>query len=156
MTVRPLVRAASSSDLSDLRAMLEEYAASLGVDLSYQDFARELRELPGDYAPPAGALLVAHLEKAAVGMVAMRPRGPGRAEMKRLYVRPAARGTGLGRQLTHAIIDTARQAGYREMCLDTLPTMQDAQRLYERLGFRDVPPYYDSPVAGTRYMTLDL
>lgn len=156
MTARPLVRAAGPGDLADIRAMLEEYAASLGVDLSYQDFARELRDLPGDYAPPGGALLVAHLDAAAVGMVAMRPRGGGRSEMKRLYVRPAARGTGLGRHLADAIIHAARQAGYREMCLDTLPTMRDAQRLYQRLGFRDMPPYYDSPVAGTRYMTLDL
>jgi ribosomal protein S18 acetylase RimI-like enzyme len=151
-----MVRAAGPGDLSDIRAMLEEYAAGLGVDLSYQDFARELRDLPGDYVPPAGALLVGHVDAAAVGMVAMRPRSPDRSEMKRLYVRPAARGTGLGRQLADAIIDAARLAGYREICLDTLPTMQNAQRLYEHLGFRDVSPYYDSPVAGTRFMMLDL
>lgn len=136
--------------------MLAEYAANLGVDLSFQDFDREVRDLPGAYGPPQGALLIAHIGAATAGMVAMRQRGADRCEMKRLYVRPSARGTGLGRQLAEAIIDAARAAGYREMCLDTLPAMHDAQRLYQRLGFRDVAPYYDSPVAGTRYMTLSL
>ena len=136
--------------------MLAEYADSLGIDLSFQDFAREVRDLPGDYVPPSGALLVAQGETAALGMVAMRQRGAGRAEMKRLFVRPAARGTGLGRQLVEAIITEARRDGYQEMCLDTLPSMGDAQRLYQRLGFHDVPPYYDSPVACTRYMALAL
>ena len=93
---------------------------------------------------------------ATLGMVAMRQRGAGRVEMKRLFVRPAARGTGLGRQLAEAIIAEARRSGYREMCLDTLPSMGDAQRLYERLGFHDVAPDHDFPVAGTRYMALAL
>jgi ribosomal protein S18 acetylase RimI-like enzyme len=156
MPTSPLVRAAGPDDLPEIRAMLAEYAASLGIDLSFQGFDREVRDLPGDYRPPSGALLIAHIGAVAAGMVAMRQRVPDRCEMKRLYVRPSARGTGLGRQLAEAIVATGRAAGYRDMCLDTLPMMGDAQRLYERLGFRDVAPYYDSPVAGTRYMALTL
>jgi ribosomal protein S18 acetylase RimI-like enzyme len=156
MPAAAIIHPATADDLPEVRAMLGEYADSLGIDLSFQGFARELRNLPGDYSPPTGALLVAHDDTAAMGMVAMRQRGPERVEMKRLFVRPAARGTGLGRQLVEAIIHEARRAGYREMCLDTLPSMGDAQRLYERLGFHDVAPYYDSPVAGTRYMARAL
>ena len=156
MPAAAVIHPATLDDLPEIRAMLAEYADSLGIDLSFQDFAREVRDLPGDYGPPSGALLVAHGETAALGMVAMRRRGAGRVEMKRLFVRPAARRTGLGRQLVEAIITEARRDGYREMCLDTLPSMGDAQRLYERLGFHDVAPYYDSPVAGTRYMSRAL
>jgi GNAT superfamily N-acetyltransferase len=152
----PAIHPATPADLPDIRAMLAEYADGLGIDLSFQNFAREVRDLPGDYAPPAGALLIACLESAAIGMIAMRRRGPTRVEMKRLFVRPTARGTGLGRQLVEAIMAEARRAGYLEMCLDTLPSMADAQRLYERLGFHDVAPYYESPVPGTRYMSRTL
>ena len=156
MPAGAVIRQATPADVPQVRALMAEYAASLGVDLSFQDFAAEVRDLPGGYAPPFGALLVAQYQTRAVGMVAMRQRDVERVEMKRLFVRPAARGTGLGRQLVEAIIEAARRAGYREMCLDTLPSMGDAQRLYERLGFHDVPPYYDSPVAGTRYMARAL
>lgn len=136
--------------------MLQEYAAALGVDLAFQGFRREMQELPGDYAPPAGALLVARVGSRCSGMVALRQVDERRSEMKRLYVRPSARGAGLGRQLAERIITEARVRGYGEMVLDTLPIMQAAQRLYEDLGFRDIAPYYPSPVPGTRYMALML
>jgi ribosomal protein S18 acetylase RimI-like enzyme len=150
------IRPAAQGDLADIRLMLGEYAAGLGIDLSFQGFDREVRDLPGDYTPPSGALLIARTGERALGMVAMRRRGPARAEMKRLFVRPAARSAGLGRRLAEAIIEAARAAGYHEMVLDTLPTMADAQELYARLGFRDMPPYYESPIAGTRFMALAL
>ena len=136
--------------------MMQEYAAWLRVDLCFQNFSQELAGLPGDYALPDGALLVAQGEAALVGMVALRRKDAHLGEMKRLYVRDAARGTGLGRQLAERIIAEARARGYREICLDTLPVMQDAQHLYVRLGFRDIPPYYSSPVVGTRFMALAL
>lgn len=136
--------------------MLEEYAAWLRVDLCFQDFAKELAELPGDYAPPRGDLYIAREGDATVGMVAFRAHPSGRAEMKRLFVRPQARGAGLGLALVARVIEGARAAGHKSMILDTLPVMSDAQRLYEQFGFRDIAPYYDSPIAGTRYMELDL
>lgn len=136
--------------------MLNEYSESVGVDLCFQGFAQELAGLPGEYARPAGALLIALDAGVAVGMVAMRPRRDGRAEMKRLYVRAAARGTGLGRLLADAVICEGAKCGYSSIVLDTLPGMHTAQHLYETLGFRDIAPYYNSPVAGTRFMELPL
>ena len=150
------IKRAGPADLAEVRAMLEEYAAWLRVDLCFQDFARELRELPGDYTPPRGDLYIARNHAAALGMAAFRAHASGRAEMKRLFVRPQARGTGLGRALVERVIGGARDAGYTHMVLDTLPVMSDAQRMYERFGFRDIAPYYDSPIAGTRFMELDL
>lgn len=149
---------AAPADLPVVRMMLQEYADWIGVDLSFQDFTRELRDLPGDYVPPGGDLYIARAadEEEAVGMVAFRARPDGRAEMKRLFVRPSARGGGVGRLLVRHVIDAARAAGYTHMILDTLPIMRDAQRMYERFGFRDIAPYYDSPIAGTRYLELDL
>ena len=136
--------------------MLRDYAAWLGIDLSFQDFTREVEALPGDYAPPGGDLYIARAEHGTVGMVAFRGHGNGRAEMKRLFVRPSARASGIGRRLVERVIHGARGAGYTHMILDTLPVMADAQRMYERFGFRDIAPYYDSPIRGTRYMELDL
>lgn len=150
------IREARDEEMGGVRGLMEEYASWLGLDLSFQDFARECRELPGEYAPPAGALLVALVGGELGGMVALRPRGEGRCEMKRLYVRPNARGLGLGRALANQVLAEARQRGYHEIVLDTLPVMQDAQQLYGRLGFRDIEPYYSSPVAGTRFMALTL
>jgi ribosomal protein S18 acetylase RimI-like enzyme len=112
--------------------------------------------LPGDYEPPAGALLIARIDGQPAGMVALRPNGKGRGEMKRLFVQSEARGHGLGRQLAERIIEEARARGYTAIVLDTLPMMKDAQRMYELLGFVDIEPYYDSPVVGTRFMSLDL
>ena len=150
----PVLSLATASDLPDIRELLEEYAEWVGIDLGFQGFDRELRDLPGSYAPPAGALVIARRDAAAVGMVALRRIDESRCEMKRLYVRPAARGIGLGRQLAERIIAEARDRRYREMVLDTLPVMGDAQQLYVALGFRDIAPYYPSPIAGTRFMAL--
>lgn len=147
---------AHPDDLSAIRQLLDEYAAFLGMDLEFQHFAHERQHLPGDYAPPRGVLLLARLDGAPAGMAALRPRDGARCEMKRLFVRREARGAGLGRQLAERIIAEARSIGYREMLLDTLPIMQDAQRMYVALGFRDIAPYYDSPIPGTRYMALTL
>lgn len=136
--------------------LLEEYAASLGVDLGFQDFAAELAGLPGKYAPPAGLFLIARIGAAAVGCGAFRPLEPGICEMKRLYVRPDFRGYRIGRRLCGVLIEAARRQGYRAMRLDTLPTMQPARRLYAALGFAPVAPYYPNPIAGTAYLELSL
>ena len=153
---QPLIQVATTADLDEVRAMMREYQAWLNVDLCFQSFEQELAGLPGAYAPPDGALLVAQGDAGLVGLVALRRKERHLAEMKRLYVRDVARGTGLGRRLAERIITEARARGYREICLDTLPVMQDAQRLYVRLGFRDIPPYYSSTVVGTRFMALTL
>ena len=146
----------TADDVATVRELFHEYQTQLGVDLSYQDFEAELRDLPGAYAAPSGRLLLASHHGTPVGCAALRDAGTGRAEMKRLFVRPAGRGLGVGKELIARLIDEARAAGYREMVLDTLPSMQSAQRLYAQFGFRDIPPYRASPVQGTRYLALSL
>ena len=136
--------------------MIREYAAILGVDLCFQGFEAELDGLPGKYAPPSGALLIALHQDEAAGCVALRDLGHGVCEMKRLFVRPQFRGLGLGRQLADAIIAKAGQLVYLLMRLDTLDRLSEAMRLYERLGFRKIPAYYDNPLAGAVYWELDL
>jgi ribosomal protein S18 acetylase RimI-like enzyme len=138
------------------RALFLEYAGSLGVDLGFQGFDRELAALPGDYAPPHGRLLLALRGGAALGCVALRRIDAATCEMKRLYTVPAARGAGLGRKLALAVIEEARGLGYERMRLDTLPSMGRAQALYERLGFREIAPYRRNPVPGARFLELDL
>lgn len=139
-------------------ALFRAYAASLDVDLAYQDFQTELAALPGKYAPPAGELLLARdIGGAPLGCVALRSIEPDSCcEMKRLYVAPAARGMGLGRALVQAIVEAAAGLGYRELRLDTLPDMIEAQALYERMGFVRIAPYYETPIAGTVFMSRDL
>ncbi|HUD31455.1 MAG TPA: GNAT family N-acetyltransferase [Variovorax sp.] len=196
---RPLPLAGASSvllfqpsethELAATRALFEDYAQALGIDLGFQDFERELALLPGDYAEPRGQLLLALVapdvgDDAAAdvpraetandrgllrlggrsvriaGCCALRPLDtvdyPNAAEMKRLYVRPAFRGLGVGRQLAEAILDAARHAGYACVLLDTLDDMESARALYEDLGFEAVPPYYHNPIAGSHYLKVDL
>ncbi|MBK7350615.1 MAG: GNAT family N-acetyltransferase [Gemmatimonadetes bacterium] len=151
-----LVQVASPKHLSTIRALFEEYACTLGIDLGFQRFAEELRDLPGAYAPPRGVLLLAHFGADVVGCVGVRPLDATTAEMKRLYVRPAGRGRGVGRALALAAIAHAQQWGYERMRLDTLPAMAQAQELYSSLGFQPIPPYRFSPVLGTAFMELQL
>lgn len=145
-------------DLSAVVALLRAYAASLEIDLAYQNFAAELQAMPGQYSPPEGALLLARgLDHAPIGCVALRPLAlEGCCEIKRLYVVPEGRGCGLGRCLAAAAIAAAERIGYREIRLDTLPSMTGAQALYHTLGFVPIEPYYDTPISGTIFMGLTL
>ncbi|SIR57327.1 GNAT family N-acetyltransferase [Pseudacidovorax sp. RU35E] len=157
-----------ADQLQAARVLFREYAASLNVDLGFQDFEAELATLPGDYVAPRGALLLAWAPPASgkdtlhslAGCCALRPLDaadyPNAAEMKRLYVRPAFRGLGLGRRLVEATLDAARRAGYSCVLLDTLDDMESARALYVDLGFADIPPYYHNPVAGAHYLKVDL
>jgi ribosomal protein S18 acetylase RimI-like enzyme len=167
-----------AGEIDATRAIFRDYAASLNIDLSFQNFEEELASLPGEYAPPRGALLLALVNADAgvavkapplrrgngfvqvAGCCGLRPLDtadyPNAAEMKRLYVRPEFRGMGLGRQLAEAILDAARSAGYGCVLLDTLDDMEAARALYEDLGFVEVPPYYHNPIAGAHYLKADL
>jgi len=137
---------------------MRAYAASLDIDLAYQGFEAEMAAMPGKYAPPSGALLLARLvDGTPVGCVAVRPIEPaGCCEMKRLYVAPAGRGLGVGRTLVEAILNQARRMGYREMKLDTLPSMKAAVALYRQFGFEPIPAYYDTPIAETAFFRRGL
>src|SRR5881409_940228 len=151
-----LVDGASSTWLETSRTLIGEYGASLGIDLAFQDFARELDELPGAYRPPAGRLLLALVDGKPAGCAALRPLGDGGCELKRLYVRPGHRRLGLARTLTESLVATARELGYRLMLLDTMPSMAAAQELYRSLGFRETEPYRVNPVPGASFLALDL
>ena len=152
-----VIRAQSISDIEHARELFKEYAAWLEIDLCFQNFEKELAELPGEYAPPNGRLLLAIKDTGIAGCVAMRKIGEGICEIKRLFVRPEFRGHGLGRALAEAIIREAKQLGYERMRLDTLPPkMNDAIALYRSLGFVEIEPYYDNPVPGAKFMELRL
>jgi putative acetyltransferase len=153
-------QAESAGDLESVRTLFREYATSLDVDLCFQNFEDELRQLPGEYASPQGALWVAIVDSVFAGCCAVRPL-PGvdyvnASEMKRLYVRPQFRGLGLGRQLSEAVLDSARAAGFDCILLDTLDDMEAARALYQELGFAEIPPYYYNPIAGAHYLKADL
>lgn len=155
-----ITAAADARSLDTVREIFREYAAGLGVDLCFQQFDEELAGLPGDYAEPRGALLLATVDGQVAGCCALRPLDnadyPNASEMKRLYVRSRFRGLGLGRQLVEATLDAARQAGYACVLLDTLDDMEAARTLYEDLGFEEVPPYYHNPIPGAHYLKASL
>jgi len=152
-----IVQAESTAQLAEVRELFREYARSLNFSLCFQNFDRELAELPGDYAPPEGRLLLADLRGDIAGCVALHQWKPGICEMKRLYLRPQFRGKGLGRVLAEAVIREARKIGYQRMRLDTVePVMADAVAMYRKLGFRAIAPYRENPMPGTLYLELDL
>ena len=155
-----LVEATTAAQFDAARSLIEEYAAqisaSMGVDLSFQNLAAELNQLPDMYGPPSGCLLLASRDDEWVGCCALRRFSDDAGEMKRLYVKPAVRGAQLGRHLTERLVAKARALGYRRMVLDTLGGMAAAQTLYRSLGFREIEPYYLNPTAGVSYMELDL
>lgn len=148
--------ATSAQEIASAAQLFREYADSLELDLSFQNFEHELAHLPGDYAAPRGALLLAYVGEALAGCCALRPLDqadtPNAAEMKRLYVRKPFRGFGLGRQLTESTLDAARQAGYSSVLLDTLDDMEAARNLYADLGFENIDPYYHNPIPGAHYL----
>lgn len=136
--------------------LFREYVTSASVSLAFQNYCTEFADLPGNYAPPAGCVLLAWKNGTVVGCAALRPVDGQVCEMKRVYVRPAARGENLGRRLVQRAIEEARNAGYVRVCLDVLPEFIAAQRLYESLGFRPAPPVSFNPVPGTKYLGLEL
>jgi putative acetyltransferase len=163
MSERPhieLVHPSTAEALAMTASLFQEYGDSLGIDLSFQDLASEIRTLPGLYAPPRGTLLLALADGQPAGCCALRPLDevdePNASEMKRLYVRPAFRRFGLGRQLVEATLDAGRRLGYAAVLLDTLDDMEAARTLYEDLGFEEVPPYYHNPIAGAHYLRVIL
>jgi GNAT superfamily N-acetyltransferase len=147
-------------DLQTVRQLFLEYQAGLGIDLCFQGFEAELAELPGAYAPPAGTLLLACIDGEPAGCCAMRPLYNtdhlNACEMKRLFVRPAFRGFGLGRLLVERVMSDGQLAGYTTMLLDTLSDMETARALYQEVGFVEVAPYYHNPIAGAHYLKVDL
>ena len=152
-----LVQAQSADDVQSARALLEEYAAWIEIDMCFQNFDHELATLPGQYAPPDGRLFLAIADDQLAGCVALRKIGEGACEMKRLFLRPQFRGRGLGRELAKTIITAAREIGYQRLRLDTLPGKMDrAISIYHSLGFQKIEPYYENPVAGATFMELCL
>jgi ribosomal protein S18 acetylase RimI-like enzyme len=148
--------ATTPDDFARARGLFKEYASSIGVDLCFQDFERELKELPGGYSEPSGCILLASHDSDLVGCVALRPLSSEECEMKRMYVQPAFRGRGIGRLLAQNVIAEARKKGYEKMKLDSLPIMREAQALYRSLGFKETVPYRPNPIEGAVFMELEL
>ncbi|HEV2491502.1 MAG TPA: GNAT family N-acetyltransferase [Terriglobia bacterium] len=151
-----LVQPGSVEDIRTTRELFREYAASLGEEFCFLNFEQELRDLPGEYAPPAGRLFLARMDTALAGCVGLRRIDAATCEMKRLYVRPSFRGQHLGRTLANTVIQQAREIGYSTMRLDTLPSMREAVPLYESLGFTRIPAYNSNPIPGVIFMELKL
>lgn len=152
-----LIQAQTPDDIDNARQLFREYSDWLQIDLCFQNFEKELANLPGEYATPTGRLLLAYEESELAGCVALRRVDEGVCEMKRLFLRGEFRGRGLGRELIEAIIREAKQIGYERMRLDTLPPkMNDAIALYRSYGFKEIMPYYENPVPGAIFMELDL
>lgn len=152
-----IVQASSPAEIANARELFLEYADSLNFSLCFQNFDEELATLPGHYAPPKGRLLLGEYQDHLAACAALRELETNVCEMKRLYLRPAFRGKGLGRMLAEHLISEAREIGYRKMRLDTVePVMKDAVAMYRRLGFFEIPPYRENPNPGALYMELDL
>ena len=155
-----LRRAETPAELAHAATVFREYAASLGIDLCFQNFDAEVATLPGEYAAPGGQLLLAWVDGRLAGCGALRALADvdyaNACEMKRLFVRPGFRRFGLGRLLAQALLDEARRAGYSAMLLDTLDEMEAARELYASLGFEEIPPYYFNPIAGAHYLKATL
>ena len=160
MPVIEILSPRHEADLLQTKEIFLAYAKAINIDLCFQDFDTELANLPGDYLPPRGALLLAWVDQTLAGCCALRPIDSSdyanASEMKRLFVRPEFRGLGLGRQLAESIIDAARMSGYDSVLLDTLDDMEIARAMYEDLGFKEIPPYYHNPLAGAHYLKVDL
>ena len=152
-----IFQAQSDEDIQRARGLFEEYASGIGISLCFQNFDQELKNLPCDYAPPDGRLLLATEDDQLAGCIALRNLGGNVCEMKRLFLRPAYRGGGRGKVLVESIIDEARKLGYTHMRLDTLPGRMDkAIALYRSIGFVEIGPYCENPVEGAKFMELDL
>jgi GNAT superfamily N-acetyltransferase len=151
------IDSANQEFVANARQLFKEYEASIGVSLCFQNFEDELATLPGKYSPPWGRLLLAYIDELLVGCIALRKIDEETCEMKRLFLRSSVRGKGLGRRLVDEVISEARSIGYRRMRLDTMPgRMKSAIALYYAVGFREIEPYYDTPVGDTKFMELEL
>ena len=156
-SITEFIEARSACDVEQARGLFREYATWVEIDLCFQNFEKELAELPGDYVPPDGRLLLASHNGELAGCIALRKIGEGVCEMKRLFVRDAFRGQGIGRNLVGFVIRAATEIGYERMRLDTLPPkMNDAIKLYRSFGFKEIEAYYDNPVPGAKFMELSL
>ena len=151
-----IVHAKSKQHIDEAKKVFVEYAESLGFSLCFQDFDKELANLPGDYAQPSGRLLLAFDNSQIIGCIALRKLAEGICEMKRLYVRSEYRGKGIGKKLADSIIEEAKAIGYHRMLLDTLPVMKEATAMYRSMGFSEIPSYYRNPVEGALFMELTL
>ena len=151
-----IIKAETREHINYVKELFNEYAASLNFDLCFQNFDEEVKNLPGDYAPPAGSILLAVIEEKIAGCVALRKIDEAICEMKRMYVRPGFRGKNAGRNLAEAIIEEAKTKGYRAIRLDTISTMKEAISLYKSIGFKETVSYRYNPVEGAKYMELML
>jgi ribosomal protein S18 acetylase RimI-like enzyme len=151
-----LICVKTKRDIERIKQLFLEYVDTLGFDLHFQNFKQELRNLPGAYASPEGCMMLALDDDEAVGCVALRPLSAGICEMKRLYVKPRCRGKKIGKMLANAIVAEALRCGYERMRLDTVPSMKEARRLYESMGFKQTPAYRHNPVPGALYFELEL